>query len=95
MGPPDFLAPYVPDEVLLAPDNYHIMYPEHNQWVSPQDNGADLLGRCFCDPKVGLCCITRLGPVMQHYEQELDTTLHYRCLETQTEFIATTTQIET
>ncbi len=90
-----FLAPFMPDDDFLSGDNYHIMYPEHNKRLFPQDNGSDLLGRCFCDPQVGLCCITRMGPLIQNNDQELDPTLHYRCLTTQAEYVATVAQIET
>jgi hypothetical protein len=88
-----FLAPCVPDDDLLLPDNDHILFPNHNQRLSPQDNGSDLLGRCFQDPIAGICCITRLGPIMERDQHEFVPTLQYRCLNTQAEFIATVTQI--
>ena len=88
-----FLAPCVPDDDLLLPDNDHLLYPGHNQRLSPLNDGSDLLGRCFQDPKAGMCCVTRLGPIMEHEQHEFVPTLHYRCLQTRSEFIATVTQI--
>ena len=90
-----FLAPCVPDEDLLHPDNDRVLYPTHNQRVSPQDDGSDLLGRCFHEPNAGSCCITRLGPMMEHDQIEFVPTLHYRCLATRAEFIASVSQIAT
>ena len=90
-----FLAPCEPDEDLLHPDNDHILYPTHNQRSSPQEDGADLLGRCFQDPNAGICCITRLGPIMEHDQHEFVPTLHYKCLITKAEFIASVIQIAT
>jgi hypothetical protein len=34
--------------------------------VHPQTNGADLVGRAFFEPEIGVCLITGLGPVVRH-----------------------------
>jgi hypothetical protein len=85
-----FLEPFVPDEDLLAPQNTHVMYPKTKDRLFPQTDGADLLGRCFIDPKAGLCCITKLGHITDGNEHP-EPTLHYRCLQTQAEFYASRT----
>jgi hypothetical protein len=59
-----FLKPFVPDDDLLSPDNSKVLYPPSRERVFPSPDGSDLLGRCFMDPSVGVCCITQLGPVL-------------------------------
>ena len=58
-----FMTPIKPDQDLLrlAPE---IAYPPTRDRPNPQDNGADLLGRHFVEPEIGVCCITDLGPII-------------------------------
>jgi hypothetical protein len=88
-----FLKPFVPDEDLLSPDNSRVLYPPTKDRLAPSVDGSDLLGRCFLDPSLGVCCITRLGPILTPDDDTLAVTLHYRCLSTQGEHIATVDQI--
>ena len=57
------MTPIKPDQDLLqlAPE---IAYPPTRDRPNPQDNGADLLGRHFVEPEIGVCCITDLGPII-------------------------------
>ena len=57
------MMPIKPDQELLrlAPE---IAYPPTRDRPNPQDNGADLLGRHFVEPEIGVCCITDLGPII-------------------------------
>jgi hypothetical protein len=77
-----FLEPFVPDDDLLSPQNHEVLYPQTKHRLSPQPNGADLLGRCFMEPKSGVCCITKLGHLSGGQDDTLEPTLHYRCLAT-------------
>jgi hypothetical protein len=89
-----FLKPFLPDDDLLDPKNDHILYPPSRERISPQSNGEDLLGRCFLEPKMGVCCITHLGPV-QSSQDKLAPSLHYRSIKTHGEYFATVDQIAT
>ncbi len=89
-----FLKLFAPDDDLLSPEQDDVLYPFTTERHSPQPSGADLLGRCFEDPTVGVCCITHLGPIVDpddKYRGEY--TLHYRCLHTQAEYMSTVDQI--
>ena len=89
-----FFKPFTADDAFLSPTQDHIQYPDTKARVSPQSNGADLLGRCFLEPNVGICCITQLGPVVvPHEDDPVAQTLHYRCLQSQAEYISTVDQI--
>jgi hypothetical protein len=88
-----FLKPFVPDDELLLPDNNHIMYPQSNDRPNPTTNGSDLLGRCFTEPNLGVCCITRLGPEITVTNVDSVPSLHYRSLATQAEFYSPVTTI--
>jgi hypothetical protein len=90
-----FVKPFAPDESLLFPDNNHILYPAISDRLCPVDNGEDLLGRCFFEPTVGVCCITHLGSVLDPEDQSPVHSLHYRCLTTQAEFYSSVDQIAT
>ncbi len=50
---------------MLTPQNSDVSYPPTRHRPNPQRNGSDLLGRFFCEPELGVCCITRLGTVTQ------------------------------
>ena len=52
----------VPDTTLLTPD-VNLAYPPTKARPQPRDNGADLIGRAFFEPELGICLITGLGPV--------------------------------
>ncbi len=79
---------------LLSPEQDDVLYPLTKERHSPQPSGADLLGRCFEDPTVGVCCITHLGPIADTNDDNGGKhTLHYRCLHTQAEYMATVDQI--
>ena len=43
-----------------------ISYPPSLKRRNPQPNGFDLLDRFFFEPELGVCCITRLGSVLQN-----------------------------
>ena len=88
-----FLKPFVPDDDLLSPDNTNILYPPSRERLLPSPDGADLLGRCFMDPSIGVCCITQMGPMADRNDEASVPTLHYRCLNTQAEFYASVEQI--
>ena len=90
-----FVKPFVPDDSLLSPDNNHILYPGSRTRLNPADNGEDLLGRCFFDPKLGVCCITHLGSVLDPEDTVTMHSLHYRCVETQAECFSSVEQIDT
>jgi hypothetical protein len=57
------MTPIKPDQDLLRLDP-EIAYPPTRDRPNPQDNGADLLGRHFVEPEIGVCCITDLGPII-------------------------------
>jgi hypothetical protein len=50
---------------LLELQDASISYPPTRDRPFPQPDGSDLLGRHFFEPELGVCCITRLGPVTQ------------------------------
>jgi hypothetical protein len=93
-----FFPSCLPDENLLTLQDLAISYPPTRERPNPRPNGSDLLGRCFFDPELGVCCITRLGPVTQKQmpsraNRQLATTdkpvatgthytLHYKCVLT-------------
>ncbi len=90
-----FLKPFEPDSNLLSPDNNNILYPLTRLRPHPRYDGSDLLGRCFLEPSLGVCCITRLGPELeQACEQTTTASLHYRCLASQAEYFSPVTLIE-
>ncbi len=90
-----FVKPFVPDGDLLSPDNNHILYSPSRDRQHPTDNGEDLLGRCFFEPNLGVCCITHLGPVLDPEDNATLHSLHYRCVETQAECFSSVEQIAT
>jgi hypothetical protein len=60
-----FFPTFTPDENLLTLQNTSVSYPPKRHRPHPQNDGSDLLvlGRFFCESELGVCCITRLGPV--------------------------------
>ncbi len=54
-----------PDPDLLAVDPTHA-YPPSKHRPDSKPNGADLIGRVFVEPEIGVCQITGLGPVTYH-----------------------------
>ncbi len=60
-----FLHDTEPDKSLLDMDMSHA-YPPSRDHPDPQPNGADLVGRAFFEPEIGVCLITGLGPVVRH-----------------------------
>jgi hypothetical protein len=88
-----FLKPFVPDDDLLSSDNNAILYPPMKERTNPSKDGSDLLGRCFVEPKLGICCVTRMGPALSQDNAATVASLHYRCLKTQGEFYSTIEQI--
>jgi hypothetical protein len=58
-----FFPSFHPDDNLTTLQNIEVSYPPTRERHNPQRNGSDLLGRYFFDPDIGVCCITRLGPV--------------------------------
>ena len=60
-----FFPSFHPDDNLTTLQNIEVSYPPTRERHNPQRNGSDLLGRYFFDPDIGVCCITRLGPVTQ------------------------------
>jgi hypothetical protein len=60
-----FMHDVRPDTALLEADETHA-YPPTKSRPDPQPNGADLIGRVFIEPEIGVCHITGLGPVTHH-----------------------------
>jgi hypothetical protein len=60
-----FLHDGEPDSSLLSMDMAHACPPSRDR-PDPQPNGADLVGRAFFEPEIGVCLITGLGPVVRH-----------------------------
>ena len=58
-----FFATCLPDENILKLQDQNVSFPPTRDRPHPQTNGSDLLGRFFLEPELGVCCITRLGPV--------------------------------
>jgi hypothetical protein len=54
-----------PDPDLLTVDPAHA-YPPNRHRPDPKTNGADLIGRVFMEPEIGVCQIMGLGPVTYH-----------------------------
>jgi hypothetical protein len=88
-----FLKPFVPDAALLSPDNNAILYPSTKERASPSPNGSDLLGRCFFEPQLGICYVTRMGPALSREDDAAVASLHYRCIATQGEYYSPIDQI--
>jgi hypothetical protein len=55
-----FLAPFNTADNLVALENTEVSYPPIRDQPKPQANGADLLGRFFFEPELGVCCISYL-----------------------------------
>ena len=60
-----FFPPYMQDDSLIRLQDTTVSYPPSRHRPHPKANGSDLLGRCFFDEDLGVCCITRLGPVKE------------------------------
>jgi hypothetical protein len=60
-----FLHDVSPDVSLLESNMSHA-YPPTRDHPDPQLNGADLIGRVFMEPDIGVCLITALGRVVRH-----------------------------
>ena len=60
-----FMHDVHPDEALLGSDPTHA-YPPTKDRPDPKNNGADLIGRVFLEPEIGVCQITGIGPVINH-----------------------------
>jgi hypothetical protein len=60
-----FLHDVSPDVSLLESNTSHAYLPTKDR-PDPQLNGADLIGRVFMEPDIGVCLITALGPVVRH-----------------------------
>ena len=88
-----FFKPFIPDEDFLSPDRNTILYPPTRDRPFPQPNGADLLGRCFFEPALGVCCITHLGPALTQNDEQDVPSVHYRCLATQAEHYSSVDRI--
>jgi hypothetical protein len=54
-----------PGSDLLEADQTYA-YPPTKDRPDPQPNGADLIGRMFLEPEIGICQITGIGPVKYH-----------------------------
>jgi hypothetical protein len=63
------------DNHLLTLQDTNISYPPTRNRPHPESNGADLLGRFFFEPELGVCCITKLEPVT---EKKLSSRAQYR-----------------
>ncbi len=88
-----FLKLFVPDDDLLSPDNYNILYPSKKERINPSPDGSDLLEQCIFEPQLGICCVTRMAPALSQDEAAVVPSLHYRCLATQGEYFSTVAQI--
>ncbi len=53
------------DENLLTLQDNAVSFPPTRHRPYPHPNNSDLLGRFFVKPDLGVCCITKLGPVLQ------------------------------
>jgi hypothetical protein len=60
-----FMHDVGPDTALLDIDPAHA-YPPTKHRPDPKPNGADLIGRVFVEPEIGVCQIIGLGPATQH-----------------------------
>jgi hypothetical protein len=60
-----FMHDVSPAASLLEMDPNHVYPPTRNR-PDPEPNGADLIGRAFIEPEIGVCHITGLGPVTRH-----------------------------
>jgi hypothetical protein len=60
-----FFSTFLPDGNLLNLQDQNVSFPPTRDRPHPQPNGSDLLGRFFLEHDLGVCCITRLGPVTQ------------------------------
>jgi hypothetical protein len=60
-----FMHDVAPDTDLLTVDPAHA-YPPNRHRPDPKANGADLIGRVFMEPEIGVCRITGLRPVTYH-----------------------------
>jgi len=58
-----FIPKFVPDDHLLTLQDTTVSYPPTRDRSHPRPDGSDLLGRFFVEPDLGVCCITRLGPI--------------------------------
>jgi hypothetical protein len=54
---------FLADDSLLSLPSNEVSYLPTRTRSNPQPNGADLLGRFFFEPDLGVCCVTRLGPI--------------------------------
>jgi hypothetical protein len=61
-----FMHDVRPDTGLLGSDQDHA-YPPTKDRPDPKPNGADLIGRAFLEPEIGVCQIIGIGPVLQHH----------------------------
>ena len=60
-----FLKPFTPDINLLRLEQLDVAFPPTRERPEPTANGSDLLGRHFVEPELGVCCVTRIGPVLE------------------------------
>jgi hypothetical protein len=60
-----FFPTFDTDKNLLTLQDNDVSFPPKRHRPHPRSNGSDLLGRFFVEPDLGVCCITKLGPVLQ------------------------------
>ena len=104
-----FLPSFVIDNSLLSVPTDEISYPPTRTRPNPQADGTDLLGRHFFEPDLGVCCVTRLGPVTNKQmpsraQRNVTTTdkpisygphftLYYTCLATKEEHYSSVDEV--
>ena len=60
-----FFPTYGLEDNLVTLQDASISYPPTRERPYPKPDGSDLLGRVFIEPELGVCCVTKLGPVEQ------------------------------
>jgi hypothetical protein len=104
-----FFPPYLPDDNLIAIQDNAVSYPTTWRRPHPQSNRGDLLDRFFFEAELGVCYITRVGPVADKRMQSRalravpnsDTpiplashhTLYYRCVASGEEYFSSLDEI--
>jgi hypothetical protein len=104
-----FFPSFVIDNSILTLPSSEISYPPTRTRSNPEPNGSDLLVRYFFKPDLGVCCVTRIGPIvnkqmMSRAERAIPITqqpisygpgctLHYTCVATKEDFFSSVDEV--
>ena len=104
-----FFQSCVPDDNLITLPNQDVSYPPTRDRPHPKPDGSDLLGRFFFEPDLGVCCLTRMGPIREKKMQSralrsipnadpaiplgFHYTLYYKCVATNEEHFSSLDEI--